>query len=251
MFQHLGCLIGINPKIGTQKRLPSSKPCQTKIKPIDMLDTVQEIAIYIHRFHNLDLFQQGWYQIKISVRWEDSAYTSLGSPARVVQCEPFLISPIYPPWKLGIHNNITYNDGPLELCPSTSAVILKFELLQAPASEDGLELLAYLDASTVAVHEFRIPPKALLGLHSYCPVHFDAFHAVLVDISVHTSLLKASSYMKVSSDSCTHEDVAGKRIDRFNQVCSYTQNKLLDAFSCAQDLEVNSAMTFALLVALT
>lgn len=61
-----------------------------------------------------------------------------------------------------------------------------------------LELLAHLDASSVAVHEFRIPPKALLGLHSYCPVHFDAFHAVLVDVSVHASLLKASSYMKVS-----------------------------------------------------
>lgn len=60
MFQHLGCLIGINPKIGTQKRLPNAKPLQTKIKPIAMLDTVQEIAIYIHRFHNLDLFQQGY-----------------------------------------------------------------------------------------------------------------------------------------------------------------------------------------------
>ncbi|KAJ9183343.1 hypothetical protein P3X46_007208 [Hevea brasiliensis] len=240
MFQHLGCLIGINPKIGTQKRLPSSKPCQTKIKPIDMLDTVQEIAIYIHRFHNLDLFQQGWYQIKISVRWEDSAYTSLGSPARVVQCEPpdLGFDNTYGVWRINDADNsfstqpfrikyarqdillsimISFNLPLGDKCPSTSAVILKFELLQAPASEDGLELLAYLDASTVAVHEFRIPPKALLGLHSYCPVHFDAFHAVLVDISVHTSLLKASSYMKVSSDSCTHEDVAGKRIDRFNQ----------------------------------
>lgn len=44
-----------------------------------------------------------------------------------------------------------------------------------------------------AVHEFRIPPKALLGLHSYCPVHFDSLHTVLVDVSVHVSLLKASS----------------------------------------------------------
>lgn len=46
------------------------------------------------------------------------------------------------------------------------------------------------DVSPAAVHEFRIPPKALLGLHSYCPVHFDAFHSVLVDASVHISLLK-------------------------------------------------------------
>lgn len=50
---------------------------------------------------------------------------------------------------------------------------------------------ACLDTSPAAVHEFRLPPKALLGLHAYCPVHFDAFHAVLVDTSVHASLLKS------------------------------------------------------------
>lgn len=54
------------------------------------------------------------------------------------------------------------------------------------------EMLAFLDAFPAAVHEFRIPPKALLGLHSYCPVHFDAFHAVLVDITVHITLLKGN-----------------------------------------------------------
>lgn len=63
------------------------------------------------------------------------------------------------------------------------------------------ELQASLDACPAAVHEFRIPPKALLGLHSYCPVHFDAFHAVLVDVSIHVSLRKAGSHspaLKVS-----------------------------------------------------
>ncbi|KAA3476577.1 protein FAM135B-like protein [Gossypium australe] len=32
-----------------------------------------------------------------------------------------------------------------------------------------------------------------MGLHSYCPVYFDAFHDVLVDVSVHTTLLKVGS----------------------------------------------------------
>lgn len=50
------------------------------------------------------------------------------------------------------------------------------------------------DDSPAAIHEFRIPPKALIGLHSYCPVHFDALHAVLVDVSIHVTLLKAASY---------------------------------------------------------
>lgn len=52
-----------------------------------------------------------------------------------------------------------------------------------------------LDACSAAVHEFRITPKALLGLHSYCPVHFDALHAVLIDTTVHICLLKAGSHI--------------------------------------------------------
>jgi len=63
------------------------------------------------------------------------------------------------------------------------------------------ELLGSLDAYAASVHEYKIPPKALQGLHSYCPVHFDAFHAVLVETSIHISLLKASyhtSRQKVS-----------------------------------------------------
>jgi len=55
-----------------------------------------------------------------------------------------------------------------------------------------------LDASSAAMHEFRIPPKALVGLHSYCPVYFDTLHAVLVDVSVHASILKVASHSSAS-----------------------------------------------------
>jgi len=48
------------------------------------------------------------------------------------------------------------------------------------------------DTELVPVHEFRIPHKALLGLHSYCPVHFDALHSALVDLTIHIVYLKAS-----------------------------------------------------------
>uniref|UniRef100_A0A2P2MUS2 Protein FAM135B isoform X3 n=1 Tax=Rhizophora mucronata TaxID=61149 RepID=A0A2P2MUS2_RHIMU len=77
--------------------------------------------------------------------------------------------------------------------------------------------MAYLDSSSVAIHEFRIPPKALLGLHSYCPLYFDAFHSVLVDMTVHISLLKASSHVKVPSNFSSPEYIAGGSIDGFNQ----------------------------------
>ncbi|KAJ4701539.1 hypothetical protein OWV82_024770 [Melia azedarach] len=182
-----------------------------------MFKTVQEIGVYIHRFHNLDLFQQGWYQIKISVRSEDSEYTILGTPARVVQYEaPDLgYDDTYGVWRIDDRDNsfstqpfrikyarqdillsvlisFSLSPGKCEGLPS-SAVILKFELMHAPITESGSELQASLDSSPAAVHEFRLPPKALLGLHSYCPVHFDALHAVLVDVSIHVSLLKAGS----------------------------------------------------------
>lgn len=55
------------------------------------------------------------------------------------------------------------------------------------------ELQASSVASSAAVHEFRIPRRALLGLHSYCPVHFDAFHSVLVDLTLHLVYLKAGA----------------------------------------------------------
>eukprot|EP01018_Ginkgo_biloba_P018493 Gb_23700 [translate_table: standard] len=75
----------------------------------------------------------------------------------------------------------------------TSAVLLKFELLYASAHINMSEMQDALDNFPAAVHELRVPPKALLGLHSYCPLHFDSLHAVLVDLSVHIVLLKAAS----------------------------------------------------------
>ncbi|XP_065622448.1 uncharacterized protein LOC112011025 isoform X3 [Quercus suber] len=84
---------------------------------------------------------------------------------------------------------------PFTYGPSTTAVILKFELMYAPILNIRPELQASLEPCSVAVHEFRIPPNALLGMHSYCPVHFDASHAVLLDISVHVSSLRTGSYI--------------------------------------------------------
>lgn len=72
---------------------------------------------------------------------------------------------------------------------ATSAVILRFELLYSPIIES-------IDAFHAAAHDFRVPPKALSGLHSYCPVHFDTLHAVLIDVSVHVSVMKSAAYKR-------------------------------------------------------
>lgn len=47
------------------ERLPDVMPHSSKVRPVAMFEAVQEIAIYIHRFHNLDLFHQGYTSISI------------------------------------------------------------------------------------------------------------------------------------------------------------------------------------------
>ncbi|KAK6945285.1 protein of unknown function DUF676, lipase-like [Dillenia turbinata] len=220
--------------IPATKRLQNAKKVFL-LRPVKraMFDTFHEIAIYIHRFHNLDLFQQGWYQIKITMRWEDGHFHSPATPARVVQYEAPDLGPddVLGVWRIDDKDN-SFSTQPFRIkyakqdvllsvmisfnlplgeheAPSASAVILKFELMYTPVLENGPELQASLDGCPTAVHEFRIPPKALLGLHSYCPVYFDAFHSVLVDTTVHITLLKASvssirpkaSGVKVSQES--------------------------------------------------
>ncbi|XP_031091434.1 protein FAM135B-like isoform X1 [Ipomoea triloba] len=217
-----------------------------------MLEAVHEIGIYVHRFHNLDLFQQGWYQIKIRTKWEDDDY---GTPSRVFQYEAPELGSEYVcgMWRIDETDlsfftqafrikfsrqdvflsvmvcfslPITRNEG-----PSSSAVILKFELLHAPVLENGFNLQDSFDSCPAAVHEFRLPPEALLGLHSYCPVHFDAFHAVLVDVSIHISLLQGSvdTSEEVPSDSFI-EDVTSEDHDESKKVL------LVKGFLTARDI---------------
>ncbi|KAK3425674.1 hypothetical protein EUGRSUZ_F02184 [Eucalyptus grandis] len=271
MFRRIGWFIGLNNHSYSAKRLPDAKPRPAKVKPVAIMDTTQEIAIYIHRFHNLDLFQQGWYQIKITMKWEDGEHGSPGTPARVVQYEvPDLGSEdIHGIWRINDTDN-SFSTQPFRIkyarqdvllsimvsfnLPlgkfeglSTSAVVLKFELMYAPISESGSGLQASLDSCAAAVHEFRIPPKALLGLHSYCPVHFDAFHAVLVDTTVHISLLKSSSVVappKVNRDSRNVEELSGENIHGLGQavgpVSSFDERQLsvLRALLASRDLLV-------------
>ncbi|CDP14916.1 unnamed protein product [Coffea canephora] len=248
----------LTPSQQKQTQLLDLSSLEPKAKESEqpMLEAVHEIAIYIHRFHNLDLFQQGWYQIKITMRWEDDEYSSLGTPSRVVQYEaPDMgCDDICGIWRINDTDH-SFSTQPFRIryarqdvflsmmvaftLPlskheglSTSAVLLKFELMYAPVLEDSSNLLASLDACPAAVHEFRLPPKSLLGLHTYCPVHFDAFHSVLVDITVHISLLKGGllpSSLQVPSGSLGRE-VAGEKNDTSKQVL------LIKAFVTARDL---------------
>ncbi|CAL4985765.1 unnamed protein product [Urochloa decumbens] len=180
------------------------------------METAHEVAIYIDRFHNLDLFQQGWYRMKISALWEDDEHRAPISPARVTQYEAVDIGAksSFGFWKIDNVDNSFYTQPFLvkysrqdiflsvmvsfyipnseDEGPATSSVILKFELMYIPTLGNGwTEVQDSSDTDLVPIHEFRIPHNALLGLHSYCPVHFDALHSVLVDLTIHIVYLKA------------------------------------------------------------
>lgn len=53
-------LIPLSQQKQSQLLDPSSPKLEPKGPKQPMLEAVHEIAIYIHRFHNLDLFQQGY-----------------------------------------------------------------------------------------------------------------------------------------------------------------------------------------------
>ncbi|KAK3119825.1 hypothetical protein QOZ80_9AG0675890 [Eleusine coracana subsp. coracana] len=125
------------------------------------METAHEVAVYIDRFHNLDLFQQGWYCMKISATWEEDEYRAPITPARVTQYEaidigakgsfgfwkiddvdnsfntqPFLVKyarqDIYPSVMVSFYIPNSEVEG-----PATSSIILKFELLYISTLGNG------------------------------------------------------------------------------------------------------------------
>lgn len=60
MFRRLRWFVGLNQKNWSTKRLVNvEQPGPARPNQLPVLDAVHEVAIYIHRFHNLDLFEQG------------------------------------------------------------------------------------------------------------------------------------------------------------------------------------------------
>ncbi|KAH9611300.1 hypothetical protein KSS87_023662 [Heliosperma pusillum] len=271
MLRHLRWLIDFTQRNLTVKRLANAE-----LRPFRpaMLDTYHEIAVYIHRFHNLDLFQQGWYQIKITMKWEDGDGTVVGIPSKVVQYEAPNTgsSDSYGVWRIDDADNsfatqpfkIRYarQDVPLSVMiafnvslsnrevPSKSGVIIKFELLHASFLEKGSELQDSLNTLPAASHEFRVPPRALLGLHSYCPILFDAFHSVLVDTSIHISILKSVAHnitKKAPSMSFNGERVDRKFVGKSNRRSDKVEKEvsLVKALLTARDVLLEEAQNLS------
>jgi hypothetical protein len=128
--------------------------------------------------------------------WCDSKFQGLPTTAVILKFELMYAPTVENGWVIKVVYLLAYRYGSkrhgcfflIDISLVKSVYWVEFTIYSA-------DLQAALDDYPAAVHEFRIPPKALLGLHSYCPVHFDAFHAALVDVSVHASLLRAAPYL--------------------------------------------------------
>lgn len=225
-------------------------------------DPILEIAVYLHKFHNLDLFQQGWYGIKVSSYWEGFEDVR-GTPSRVMQyaapdptkgepatvwqiddesnsfcCRPFYIK--YARQDVFLQEMVSFHLSFAKLHrPLLIPAIVKFELLFGADKKDA----SHPDSAPalltpVAVHSFRICSEGLPGLHSYCPLHFDAWHMVLVDVTLHTVLLNAKAGLHPA-----HKDVAieGDRTGIKLTAADMTVLRALYASREALNLELSSA----------
>ncbi|KAH1242658.1 Nucleoside diphosphate kinase 2, chloroplastic [Glycine max] len=87
--REIGWFVGLNQtNLSTKRLLNADQTASSRANhQLPILDVVHEVAVYIHRFHNLNLFEQGWYRIKITLRWEDGDDSHPGVLAGVAQYE--------------------------------------------------------------------------------------------------------------------------------------------------------------------
>lgn len=180
------------------------------------LDGELEVAVYIRNFHNLDLFQQGWYGVKVTCFWETEGLPlRKGLPSRVVQyavpdtkhgeantfwqindsdnsynTRPFRVR--YSRQDVALQEMVSFKLFVTQQKPMDHGVIIKFDLLYGALDKELSLSSPPENMPSVASHSFRIVGGAWTGLHTFCPVTFDSWHFVYVEANVHAALLSFS-----------------------------------------------------------
>ncbi|KAG8088935.1 hypothetical protein GUJ93_ZPchr0011g28660, partial [Zizania palustris] len=121
------------------------------------------------------LFFVVWYWLKISASWEEDECRAPILPARVAQYDELgIVIPLKLTCKLlsildKIFLSISYgvlvhtqHGNTEDESPTTSSVILKFDLIYIPTLENRTEIEDSSDIYLLPMHEFRIPYRALL-----------------------------------------------------------------------------------------
>lgn len=178
-----------------------------------------EVAVYLHNFHNLDLFQQGWYAVRVTCFWEtERSVHRFGVPSRVLQYRVpegdassfWQIDDIDNSYRTRVFRvRYARQDNALTEMASfrlkakdhaLDAAVVRFELLYAGADQQLMvQTQPPEELHVVSSQSFRILASAWHGLHSYCAVTFDSLHMARLDATIHTIILSFNRKLHLSS----------------------------------------------------
>uniref|UniRef100_A0A6I8NY07 Family with sequence similarity 135 member B n=1 Tax=Ornithorhynchus anatinus TaxID=9258 RepID=A0A6I8NY07_ORNAN len=165
-----------------------------------------EFSVELHKFHNVDLFQRGYYQVRVSLKLpariphrlvasvggktEDSGPSSASVHESSVHSRIFQI--LYRNEEIAVNETMHFRahlllDGErVEEALSEVDFQLKLDLHFTDSEHqlrEGVGVPA-ISSRTLGLH---LHPRR--GLHHYVPIMFDYFHLSLVSLTVHASLV--------------------------------------------------------------
>uniref|UniRef100_A0A4W6CIF3 Family with sequence similarity 135 member B n=1 Tax=Lates calcarifer TaxID=8187 RepID=A0A4W6CIF3_LATCA len=128
-----------------------------------------EFSVELHKFHNVDLFQRGFYQVRAGLK------VSPRVPHRLISASISLFS-LPPPCRL----------FPVEEALSEVDFQLKLDLHFTDNEQQLAEIatVPLISSRTLSLH---FHPRR--GLHHHVPVMFDYFHLSVISVSIHASLV--------------------------------------------------------------
>ncbi|KAM9838582.1 protein FAM135B [Aulostomus maculatus] len=165
-----------------------------------------EFSIELHKFHNVDLFQRGFYQVRVGLKvsprvphrlivttQDNTGECSLSSPG-VYDCTVFsrIFQILYRNEEVSVNDCMIFKvhlllDGErVEEALSEVDFQLKLDLHFTDNEQQLAEIatVPLISSRTLSLH---FHPQR--GLHHHVPVMFDYFHLSVISVSMHASLI--------------------------------------------------------------
>ncbi|XP_014903279.1 protein FAM135B [Poecilia latipinna] len=165
-----------------------------------------EFSVELHKFHNVDLFQRGFYQIRaalkvsprvphrLNVTTNDNAGECSFSSAGVYDGSVFsrIFQILYRNEEIAVNDCMIFKvhlllDGErLEEALSEVDFQLKLDL---HFTDNEQQLAEIVTVPLISSRTLRLHFHPRRGLHHHVPVMFDYFHLSVISVSVHASLV--------------------------------------------------------------
>uniref|UniRef100_A0A8C4KXS1 Family with sequence similarity 135 member B n=1 Tax=Dromaius novaehollandiae TaxID=8790 RepID=A0A8C4KXS1_DRONO len=163
-----------------------------------------EFSVELHKFHNVDLFQRGYYQIRVGLKIPsriphrlfatiagqtgDSSLCSACVHENNVYSRIFQI--LYRNEEIILNESMNFRvhlllDGErVEDALSEADFQLKLDLHFTDSEQQDVPVIPMISSRTLCLH---FHPRR--GLHHHVPVMFDYFHLSVISVTVHASLV--------------------------------------------------------------